>query len=118
MPRLRLLSTYVSGNQSSMSPVECCKACSGKRGGRRLERRLVSTPRPQGQAAGSRGLQRIGHVQVVGPSLGPVFPRMDAGVRTDELLLPGSAWPLVVMLLERLGVVLPLVAKTARGSHR
>src|SRR5208337_4741697 len=39
------------------------------------------------------------------------FPRMDAGVRTDELLLPVNAWPLVVMLLESLVVVLPLVAE-------
>src|SRR5271165_4764011 len=47
----------------------------------------------------------------MGPCLGPVFPRMDVGVRTDELLLPVNAWPLVVMLLECLGVVLPLVAE-------
>ena len=70
--------------------------------------RLGRSDRPQAAAVS----QGVGHVQVVGPGLGPVFPGMGAGVGADKPLLPVGGRSLLVMALEGLGVVFPLVAET------
>ena len=79
---------------------------------RRLrQRRLVAAPRPQRQAARGGGLERVDHVQIVRPRLGPVLPRMRARVGADEPLLPVGRGAVLVVRAERLGVVGALVAE-------
>ena len=56
---------------------------------------------------------RVDHVEIVRPGLGPVFPRMGAGVGADEALLPVGGRGALVVRLERLGVVGALVAEDA-----
>ncbi|KAF1057161.1 MAG: hypothetical protein GAK39_06368 [Variovorax sp.] len=76
-------------------------------------------------AEAHRGVGRVGHVQVVGPGLGPVLPRMHAGVAAHETLRPVGRRALVVVLLQRGAVVGALVAEQraevlepGRGPHQ
>src|SRR5689334_13394898 len=67
--------------------------------------------RTQRQPAAHRRLRDIQHVQIVGPALGPIFPRMAAGIRADESCLPIGRRSLLVMPLQRCGVILSLVTE-------
>ena len=62
------------------------------------------------ESTGSRGFQRVGHVQIVRPCFGPVLPGMGTGVRADKSLLPVSGHPPIVSP-QCFGVVLPFVPK-------
>ena len=63
------------------------------------------------QSKGGGGLQRVHDVQVVGPALGEVLPRVGAGVAADEPLLPVRRRTLGVVSFETDAIVLALVAE-------
>ena len=56
------------------------------------------------------GVQRVLQMQVVGSRLGPLFPRVAAGVSTDVLQRPIGPRALRVVALQRGAVVGPLIA--------
>lgn len=62
------------------------------------------------EAEPQRGVQTINDVQVVSPALGPIFPRMDRGVRTDVTVGPILRRPLVVVPLECRAVIFSFVS--------
>jgi nucleotide-binding universal stress UspA family protein len=57
--------------------------------------------RAHGQSMALGGLERVDHVQVVRPGLGPVFPGMHAGVSADEIVVPVRRRAGFVVTLER-----------------
>ena len=58
-----------------------------------------------------RGVEAVDHVQVVRPGLGPVLPRMGRRVRADEPARPVGGRAVLVVRLQRSGVVRALVAE-------
>jgi hypothetical protein len=102
-------------NPAGHEVVEGVQVEAADREGRRA-RNLGGRARPERQAEGARGLQSVGHVEVVGPGLGPVFPGVHGGVGADERLLPAGGRAAVVVALLSLGVVRPLVAEQRAKS--
>ena len=62
-------------------------------------------------AEAHRRVRGVGHVQVVGPGLGPVLPRMRTRVAGDEAVGPVGRRAAVVVAAQRRRVVGPLVAE-------
>ena len=62
-------------------------------------------------AEAHRRVRRVGHVQVVRPGLGPVLPRVRAGVAGDAAVGPVGSRPLFVVHAQRVHVVGALVAE-------
>ena len=58
-----------------------------------------------------RRFQRVHHVQVMRPGLGPVFPRVRTGVAAHETLFPIGHRAGFIVTLERIAVVFALVAE-------
>ena len=100
------------GNQLSMTRSNSANRRFPGAGGGDLSVGSSVPPGPKRQPAGRRGLQRVGHMQVVGPGLGPVFPGMGAGVGAHKPLLPVGGRSLLVVALEGLAIVFPLVAES------
>ncbi len=63
------------------------------------------------QAEAERGIESVHHVQIVRPGFRPVFPGMHAGVGADMPLFPAGQRALLVVALQRRGVILLLVAE-------
>ena len=83
-----------------------------------LQGGLIGAAGPQRQAAADGRLQRVGDVEVVGPGLGPVFPRVRRGVGGDETLLPVGRRALLVVALERRRVIGRSSPKSARNFSK
>ena len=79
--------------------------------GRGVERGVVELRRIQRQTIAGSGVDRVAHVHVVSPALGPVFPRVHAGVGTDKMEGPVRARAFFIALFQALGVVLVFIAK-------
>ena len=56
-------------------------------------------------------LERINDVQIMRPGFREIFPRMRGGVLRDKMLLPVGGRAFLVVALERLAVILPVVAE-------
>ncbi len=88
----------------------------GRGGGVGLE--VQSPPGVVGVEAGARvdpirarRLERVDDVQIVGPGLGEILPRMGTRISADEAVHPVRRRTFAVVALERHGVVLRLVAE-------
>ena len=67
--------------------------------------------RLEAEPEGVGHLERVDDMKVVSPSLGEVLPGMGGRVGRDKALLPVRRRALAVVALQRLGVVLLIVAK-------
>ena len=65
---------------------------------------------------GHGGVQAVDDVQVMGPGFGPVFPGVGAGVGADKSLGPVGRRTLLVVLLQRLGIVCAFIPE--QGAER
>ena len=75
-----------------------------------FEIRLVNVER-RNQPETARGVDRVAHVQVMRPALGPVFPGVGGGVGADKIPLPVGGWAFGVVALQTGGVVDRLVTE-------
>src|SRR6202522_1068711 len=84
--------------------------------GRRLHARPVAAFWPKRETGGTCCFERIDHVQIMGPGLGPILPRMHGCVGADEILLSPRGRSFRVVPLQGLLIVGALVAeKFAKG---
>ena len=110
MLRLRLLTAAVSGSQArarlrtSGEPV-------GVEVDHRRVARILADHRVDREAEARAGVERIDHVQIVGPGLGEVLPGVHGRIGADVGVLPARLRPVLVVALDRLGIALPLVAE-------
>ena len=63
------------------------------------------------QAEAQRGVNRVTHVQVVRPALGPVFPGVATRVGAHKMQLPAGGRPIFMVAFETAQVVRRLIAK-------
>jgi hypothetical protein len=73
--------------------------------------------RRQPQAELPRCLERVDHVQIVGPGLGPVFPRVAGGISTHIVVRPVRWWPRGIVLLQRRVIIVALICFGRTGSQ-
>ena len=67
-------------------------------------------------SVGARRLQRVDHVNIVCPGLCKILPWMRCRIGGDEGLLPIGRRTVLIMLLQRIFIILPLVAKDSPAS--
>ena len=60
-------------------------------------------------------VQAVNNMQVVRPAFGPVFPRVDRGIRTDVPICPVTRRSLLEIAFQRCAVVFSLIAE--QGSE-
>ena len=98
MLRLRLLTATVSGSQASTSRSKFARAV-GVEGDLGLERRVVGDSRVDRHAEARGGVERVDHVQIVGPGLGEVLPGVHGRIGADVALLPAGRRAVLVVPL-------------------
>ena len=110
MLRLRLLMAKESGNHASTM-------VSDRHGGVGIEVDFggeIADParlRVDPQSEGLRGFERVDDVQIVGPGLGPVLPRVCPRIGADIAVGPTVGGVELVVVLQRLAIVFPLVTE-------
>src|SRR3954466_6017420 len=82
--------------------------------GIKVDRRRQPAARPPRldlESKGRRRLQGIDNVHVMRPGFREILPGMHGGVHADEIFLPVGWGALAVMALERLVIILPVIAE-------
>jgi predicted nucleic acid-binding protein len=72
---------------------------------------FVATSWLKRKPAGSGCFQGVGHVHVMGPRFRPVFPRVNARISADELLVPARPRPVRIMRFDGRIVVNSFIAE-------